>query len=327
MDRIPRNLPTESQSLDFEGRKILPLLQSGFYRITEFVPNDYLFLQAATPKLMTAQKPNLIFMQVPDELTRILMYQRGEGDILYNSIQLSKIEWIKKHDLSSWVYSTPGYHLTFLAFHSKSKNTPSLELRSLIRSLLTPAKWAETKWNFWVRPFSFQQAPTEKVSLSPIQPLVFFTTPAREGLENALMIREILQKAGIPIKLKTVDSASFFARVKNGEADLFLNRWMRSSEAEPIFNWLSTNGPRNIYGYSNPNLDAFLNKNPLASFTQVAPYIQKDLPWIPLFQWNHGLVAKRKLGWIEPKPPVLDETFRFLLHLEVKSLSHDSSSR
>lgn len=98
------------------------------------------------------------------------------------------------------------------------------------------------------------------------------------------------------------------ARYKGGY-DLFYSRWITA--ADPIYsNFFGTKGPNNGQGYSNPQLDAVLDKmeNTLdvAERKQYAKEMQKilydDLPTIPLVT-NVSIIAKSTaLKNVEPNP-------------------------
>lgn len=321
VDRVPRIPPTlenkQAHLLDYEGRKIIPLIESNYYRVNAFKPNETLILEPSFPRSFAENVPTLIFKQISDELTRLLLFKRGDGDVLFNSIQLTKLEWIKNHDPHSTVYAQTGTHLTYLGL----LHLP-LKTKIKIASLLTPAIWAKQKWLGWVDEFPFpikeilKNQPTEEPQQKPTS-LTFLTTAAREGLETALTIRELLQKANFKVDIKTLDSARFFQEVKKGNTQLFLNRWMRSSNQEPILDLLSTQGLRNLFQYSNPSLDLYFKKNPRATWDDTLPWVTQDLPFIPLFTWKHGLIIKNNLKWKNGNQPTLDDSFRFLLHLEV----------
>lgn len=327
IDRAPGGL-LPGQPLDVMGRRFTPLLAE--YRLDPQTAHDVFRFSP-----LKAGRPALRFTVIRDETTRTLKLLRGEADVLYDSIAISKTEWIRRQRDGLRVYSRSGLNLSYIGFSLRHPILRHREVRIAIAKALPVAEWAKHKLHGWVDlstefvsiPYSPDESRAELDRAGfPAGPdgvrfrLRYYTTPVREGAETALLVQEALRKVGIAVEIVTLDNLLYFQKMKKGDADLFFNRWFRFTEQEPIADYLMTGGNRNYFGYSNEKLDRRLKKNPVLPARDLAKLIESDFPFFPLYTWRHGLILGPRIqvpGDTQVEAE-LDESFRFLLLLDLK---------
>lgn len=329
IDRPPNGL-FPGQTLDVTGRRFLPLLKE--YEIQPQTKNDVFGFK---PKNPNAGRPNLEFTVVRDETTSALKFLKGETDILYDILSISKTEWIRKNHPEYRIFVHSGLNLSYIGFSNRHPILKDVDVRRAIAMALPVRDWVKYKL------FDWADLSTEFVQINydpeaaakifdregyPVQAdgvrlrLNYFTTGVREGNDTALMVQEALKKISIEVQVVTLDTLLYFQKMKKGEGDLFSTRWFRFDEKEPIAPYLSTDGTRNYLGYSNPKLDQKLKKNPSLTQRELADLLKKDFPFFPLYTWKHAVILQPRV-WVENETRLsanLDETFRFLLELKLK---------
>jgi peptide/nickel transport system substrate-binding protein len=266
---------------------------------------------------------------VRDETTRALTLLRGLADLAQNSLSLTKTRWFQtRHADRFAVLEREGVTVSYLAFNLRDPALSRLEVRraiahaidreaiiqgkmmgfgSLAGSFLSP-RLEES----WQTPLRFDPA----VSIRLLEDAGFHadsngvrlrlrykTTPVREGMEQALMIREMLGRVGIEVTLDVVEPAVFYALVRKGSYQLHAARWVGVSDASILYKSLQGGNPLNRAGYSNPEVDQLLER--LASETDparripIAQRIQRrmgdDLPYFPLWTWSNSLIVRKEL--------------------------------
>ena len=107
----------------------------------------------------------------------------------------------------------------------------------------------------------------------------------------AVWIERWLSEAGIPVKANLTDEPGLLARVRDSSFDMFI----LGSQLDPIPTYLRdifhSQGPLNLGGFSNPELDAkadeFLAETNLnaahAKAFELQTLIAEELPVVPLF--------------------------------------------
>lgn len=332
IDRAPNGL-VPGQVTDIAGRRFLPLLEE--YSLQPQSNNQEWVFKSK----IEGARPDLKFIVVKDESTRALKFFKGEGDVLYDSLSLSKTHWLeeKAQDMAFQVYQRPGLNLSFIGFSHRHPILKLKAVREAIARALPVQDWIQYKLFNWVEAvpdltritFDRERSRLELDRLGyTAHPetgtrfkLKYFTTGVKEGMETALLVQEALRKVEIEVEVVTLDTLLFFQKLKKGEADLFSMRWFRFNQNEPIQEYLATAGNRNYLGYSNPKLDERLKQNPALSKDEFVQLIENDFPFFPLYQWKHGLITSPRVR-IQNREKLLqslDETFRFLLELELQS--------
>ena len=307
------------------ARKIFPLLKEFDYT-AEASPDlqDFLLF----PK--DASKPILHFKVVRDDLTRSILYLRNSADVLYDTLSLTKTNWMKNHGHP--IFEAPGHNLGFLGFQMRDPILKELKVRQAIALALPLQDWIQYKFFNWVILSSdaVQNPDLNRANILldqagfPIQPdgfrfhLRYLTTPVREGNEMAYLNREALKKIGIDVQIKLLETSLFFSKLKSGDFQLFGSFISRNSPDEPIYEFFSEHGTRNYFKYQNQSLGARFESNPKLSWDQAKDEILKDLPIIPFYEWKHGLLVSDRIVAPEKIEEKLDESFRFLPLLQLK---------
>ena len=324
IDRYPNR-----QSLDVTYRKIAPLVDELHYQIQDDLSNETLVL---TPPNPGPDHPKLIFHVVKDETTRALAFLKGDVDVLYDNLALTKIEWLKKRK-EIQIIEAPGFNLQYLGFNLKHHELSDLRVRQAIAAALPIDAWVQYKFFHWVEPIpSVELQYNVKKSNQLLDEagyprgkdgtrfsLRYFTTPVREGHELGLLIAEALKEIGIRVEISSFETSLFFSKLKQGEFDLFSSRWFRFQEHDPIESLLGGHGKHNFFSYADPEFDRKILASPQFDFNQAKEQIDRDLPLLPLFNWKHGLILPERIQFSSSaNAPALDETFRFLSLLRLK---------
>ncbi len=271
-----------------------------------------------------------MFSIIRDEITRSLLFAKGDADVLYDSLSLSRIGWLKRTYPSVRIFEKEDLTFSYLGYNFRNPILAKLEVRQAIAMSLPIHEWIHQKFFDWVVPFSpalpEDAHESEKLLDQAGYPrgkdgirfsLRYFTTPVREGHELGSLVGEALKKLGIDLRLTTVETSLYYANLLHHEFDLISARWIRFDENELAAPHFETNGKFNYFGYSNPELDQKMHQEK-SNFQSIYPAILKELPIYPLFNWKHGAILNARIQTPENFESKLDETFRFLAYLRLK---------
>ena len=304
LDRYPNR-----QSVDVAYRRLLPLLEEFHYTLHENLNEEKMRFTPPNSSL-----PLLEFQVVRDELTRALLFLRGDADVLYDSLSIAKTEWVKKKYPEIQIFKAEGDHLSFLGFNFRHEILTHFKVRQAIAASLPIKVWSQQKLFNWVTPVedagipSFQpekaralldEAGYPQSAHGPRFKLQYFTTPVREGNELAFLVREALKDVGIEVEVTTLETVRF-------------------SKQDSISVFLDSQGARNYSGFSDPDFEKVFRRNESSSYDDLKALIAQKLPLIPLYNWKHGLVLSGRIHAPESISSHLDETFRFLTDLRIK---------
>src|SRR5262249_13542298 len=131
--------------------------------------------------------------------------------------------------------------------------------------------------------------------------------PVREGIETALIVQDSLKKIGVQITLDVVEPAVFYASVKKGKFQLYSGRWVGVPDGSIFLKTLRSGQTDNRVGYSDPEMDAWLDQASSEMYTvrrielmkKVQIKMGQDLPYFPLWYWNNALILRKDLGGIQ----------------------------
>jgi ABC-type transport system substrate-binding protein len=149
--------------------------------------------------------------------------------------------------------------------------------------------------------------------------LRYYTTPVREGNELASLVREALKKIEIDVDVVTLETSLYFDKIKHGDFDLMSSVFRRMTTHDSIADFLAPHTPRNYFHYETVASTALFQKNPTADWDAVQTLIHEELPFFPLYLWRHGLVLSPRVQAPTDLASRIDETFRFLSELDLKS--------
>ncbi len=307
------------------ARKILPLLTEFHYVLEEHDTLEDFTLSSPEPG-----KPKLHFKLMKDDLTRSILYLRGRADVLFNTLSLTKTNWMKAHGHT--VLAAQGHHLAFLGFNYNDSTLKDVRVRRAIALTLPLKDWVEYKFMNWVTlyPDAIQNPDLAEANRLldeagyPVKEdgyrftLKYVTTPVREGNEMAYLNREALRKIGIEVKIKLLESSLFFAKLKSGDFQLFGSVMLRNSEQDAVSDYLAKGSSRNYFHYESPELQKRLESNSKLSWGEVRDLVLRDIPLVPLYEWKHGLVLSDRMIYPPKIEETLDDSFRFLTRLQIK---------
>jgi peptide/nickel transport system substrate-binding protein len=318
IDRPPNTL-SPGQNPDVMARRILPLIEELRYSVMKgSEPEDFTLIPPDD------QNPKLHFRVIRDDLARGVWYMSGRTDVLFDTLSLSKTDLFQKEGYP--VQITKGFHLSYLGFNLKHPILSRIEVRRAIAKALPVSFWIREKYFGLVEPipdFKFEHDPEssnlalDRVGL-PVREegfrfsLRYLTTPVREGFELALLVREALRRIKIRVEVIPLEPSLFFSKLNRSDFELFGSRIQRGSALTPVLDFFGTQGRRNYFSYSNEGVDQTLQGRPDAGFDELLPRIREDIPILPLFTWNHGVLLSKRVRLSGGAPLNPDDSFRFL---------------
>jgi ABC-type transport system substrate-binding protein len=313
IDRPPNTLDS-GQNPDIMARKIIPLIEAG-YR-TELAPDleDFVLTPPST------DRPTLRFRTVRDELARAILFEKGEADILFNSVSISKARWFREQGVQT--IETPGHHLSFIGFNMRDPVLSDLSIRKAIFHALPLELWAHHKFLDQVVPLSAMKGafqPETSRSLvrahgSPLR-LRFLTTPVREGNELALLVRAALADVGIEVEIVPLESSLFFQKLKRGDFQLFGSRLLRDNGEDSLADYFLPGKNKNYFSWNSEKLTSMNGRT--LTWDVVEAVVLDELPLIPLFVWKHGLILSKRVRTEKNPPRINEDSFRFLSTLRI----------
>jgi ABC-type transport system substrate-binding protein len=295
------------------ARKILPLIEAGYRIQAPFDPENFTLLPPQSAL------PGLHFRTVRDELTRGILFEKSEADVLFNSLSLSKTRWFEKR--GARVIETPGHHLSFIGFNLKDPVLADPVIRRAIFHALPVEHWARHKYFDLVTPLrsiadAFQ--PTLSRSLLRSKPPLrfrFLTTPVREGYEQALLVRAALAGVGVGVEIVPLESSLFFQRLKRGDFQLFGSRLLRETAEDSIADYVLPDRNKNYFSWRPAPFHS--EKDGGVPWSTAEQRVLEELPFIPLFTWKHGLLLSSRVRYDGAGPSIEEDSFRFLATLRI----------
>ncbi|MBU6152930.1 MAG: hypothetical protein KGP28_01385 [Bdellovibrionales bacterium] len=306
------------------ARKILPLIHEEKYSVSADSTLDRFILIPPDPR-----SPKLHFRVIRDDLTRGILFDSEKCDVLFDTMSLSKTDFFRR--AGAKVSLSKGFHISYLGFNLRSPILSNLAVRRAIQKAIPVPLWIRAKYFGFVEPvpgFEFQadivganleldQAGFSRSGEESRFTLRYLTTPVREGSELAMLIRDALKKIRIAVDIIPLEPSLFFSKLNRSDFDFFGSRIPRSSSVEPVLDFFATGGRRNYFSYSSPDLDRRIRANGATTLEEILPVLRKDLPLIPLFSWNHGVLLSKRIRTPKEGVVVSDDSFRFLSTLQL----------
>ncbi len=274
--------------------------------------------------------PPLRFDFVREEGTRTLKMVRGEADLALNTLSLSKTRWIHQRYPDRFdLWQRHGTTVSYLAFNLRDPILSKRDVREAIaRSIDREAIVSHKMFGFGevagsLLSAKLPEASPQELRYDPVQAevlleragyprgkdgirlrLKYKTTPVREGYEQAILFREMLAKVGIELSLEVIEPAVFQSTVKQGNYQIHASRWVGISDGAILFRTLHSKEQNNRWGYADAEMDQWLmhamsQSEPgerAKAFARVQRKAWEDLPYLPLYFWNVGLVLRRDLA-------------------------------
>jgi peptide/nickel transport system substrate-binding protein len=277
------------------------------------------------------------YQYIQDPSTQFLMLKSKKLDVgsltpLQYNRQISK-EFKKNYN----IFFTPSYSYTYLGFNLKKKPFNNPLVRQAISLAIDRQKLVDILFFGYAKvcngPFlegaiGFNdniKTPTvdikkakellKKAGFTKNNPLTFtITTNSNNSTRNyaAQIIQHQLKKAGIIVKIKTMEWQAFLNKVVHGRKfDAILLGWGLSLMPDPFSIWHSSNdkkGGFNFIGYKNKEVDrlielsqSIIDRKKLDSvFKKIFALIVNDNPYIFLYVPSSITVVNKKIKNVSP---------------------------
>lgn len=305
------------------------IIGSGVYRGDPFIMNPESSLVLAPTTQGDAPKLNFIFMK--DETSRTLKLLEGKIDLAQNVLSQTKTEWVLKKNPDYKILERDGVNVNYLAFNLKNPYLADVRVRRAIsqaidRELIIREKLKEfvSRAGSFLSPhlpdshqteLAYDPHVSEKILNEAGYPrkgdgfrftLNYKTTPAREGIEMAQILKSMLGKIGIRVHLDIVDLAVFLHSTKRGFFDLYNSRWIGVADGSIFYRTLHSKSSDNRVSYRNAEMDAWIDQAAVQPgperkklLTQIQKKMAEDLPYFPLWFWTNALLMRKDLVGLE----------------------------
>lgn len=280
---------------------------SGTYLLARQTPDRW-FLEPRT-----SGRPSLELVWIGDEAAKLAAMRSGEIDLAMSSLSLSKTRWLMDQDHGEWISAlVPGWPLQYIALNTLIPPFDDIHVRRSLRDAINRDRILNT----WLKGFGQRRdtyfgfpakvsAPnptgTAPASLSGVS-FTLRTSPDRQARELAQILRAEWQTAGAEVGLEVIELGLLLRAVQNGKVPIFLSRWLGERSWAHLKRVLHSSGDQNRAHYSNPQVDQWIDRalNPDTSqperarlATQVHAAWERDVPYILLWTWKQGLLARR----------------------------------
>ncbi|HMJ10514.1 MAG TPA: ABC transporter substrate-binding protein [Polyangiaceae bacterium] len=304
-----RSAPSPSGALDGLGP----------YRIARFVPGEVV-LEPAQTGLLPRPAHSAVVRSVRDENARALRLLAGRSDIAPNAVSAALWPALEGHEGLSLV-SRRGANVTYLLMQNDRDPFSAQRVRhavaraidrkriilhllggraELASSIFPPGHWSNPDVPL---PVPYDPAAARAV-LTGLRPITLLTSTERARVTIARAIAQMLEDAGLEVRVITLDLGILLARLDSGDFDLAslqmpeltepnLLKWFFHPSAVPGEGQEGRNRAR----YRNPKAAELLDRAAVASSTEqrralygeLAQLMATDLPVVPL--WHEEQVA------------------------------------
>ncbi len=319
-----------------------PLIGAGELRAEVFSspPEHQLDIDRKTKQGGFAPHARLLFVR--DENTRVIRMLRGEADVAQNAFSPVRFRWLaRKHPDRFALIEAPGVNVSYLSFNIRHPILAKKEVRQALALAVPVDELVSTKFSGMAEPASSLLSPLLEGAFNPTLErdhparseqlldkagfprqkngirfsLQFKTTPLREGHELARILQERFSRLGIQVSLEVVEPAVFLAAVRRGAYELALGRWVGVADPSILERTLRSGSPTNRAGYSDPAMDALLDR---ADWKGVQQKMVEDLPYFPLWFWKNAVLLRKELTGIESADLSLSGALEPLLNVRWK---------
>ena len=276
---VPRGFET-----DTDGLQKLPV-GTGPFKFKEWQPNSFILLskhegywKKGSPKL-----DGVKFNIVPESATRQVGVSSGQYSILPNidaatALQLKGKPNVKLAETLELAYTLIGFNTSKPPFDNpKVREAVNLALnrQEIVQAALFglgvpggPLSPALKDWAVDVAQFSCYKSDPAKAQAQlkaagfdkPVKATLMIL-PRQDIRDIAQVVQSQLNKAGFEIELKNPELGQFIQDWRNSAFDLFASTNAGSVDPDDyFFRTFRTGGSTNVFKYSNPEVDALLDK-------------------------------------------------------------------
>lgn len=304
---------------------------SGEYKFVRQQHEQYYF-EAFHPAEQGAK--TIEFRVLPNDATRSLALERGDIDLLQNSIPPEDVERFRANpDIE--VTTAASNNTNYLGFNLgdpivgnklvRKAIAHAIDRPEIIRtflagmaqpadSLLPPFHWAyaATGSAYTYDPDLAQKLLDQagfprKSKDKPRLTIEYKTSTNKLRIRIAEAVAGYLERVGVHVELRTLDFATFFEDIRNGRFQMYSLAWVGITEPDIFFyafhSASAPPGGANRGRYSNPQFDvlaasarhALDNESRRPLYEQVQRIVADDLPVIPL--WHEDNVVALRHPW------------------------------
>jgi peptide/nickel transport system substrate-binding protein len=242
------------------------LIGSGPFALERFFPGEKVVLRANP--LYWDGRPRVSGIEVkiiPDAMTRVLEFKKGDVDLLQNDLEADMLPWIQRKTPAS-ILITPGTTFQYVGInlehpvlrwvkvrqalalaldHARMINHLLKGLAVPATGLLSPSHWAyEPSVKRW--PYDPEAAKRlldeagypdpDGAGPQPRFKLSYKTTTLDLRRRMAEVFKEQLAKVGIELEVRTFEWATFYEDVKKGNFHLYSLAWVGIADPDIYFN-------------------------------------------------------------------------------------------
>lgn len=329
---------------------------SGPYKLAEFIPDDRLVLRAFPDYYRGAPKnAGVTFKVVPDETMRGLELRKGDVDMVINDVSPDIVHELER-DPALMTVRAPGTDFAYMGLNLRDAKLADRRVRHAIgyaldreaiirylrRGLAREATGVvpDISWAFARDAFRFTHDPARARALLDDAGypdpdgdgpgvrlrLTLKTSTAEAYRLQAAVIQQQLAAVGIALDVRSLEFATLFADVINGNIQLYTLIFVGATDPDMLRRTFhSRQVPPSGFNrghYANPHVDALLDAATAAIdidkrrglYMDAQRLIAVDAPIISLWSRTNVVVASRRLAVTGVSPTV---DFEFLRHVSI----------
>ncbi|PIP03458.1 MAG: hypothetical protein COX55_00730 [Zetaproteobacteria bacterium CG23_combo_of_CG06-09_8_20_14_all_54_7] len=270
--------------------------------------------------------PLIQFASVKDPVTRLLKLSRGELDFIQNDLPAELLPYLRQQPTLT-IRTRPSTTFSYIGLNLQDERLAALDVRRalalaldrnklkealfadlpvLAETVLAPGHWAATPLP--ATPFDAHQAEAllDRAGMKRAANGMRFslnyrtsTDPARLRLATA--IAAMWRQIGIDVHIESLEWGGFYARIKQGDFQVFSLSWVGISDPD-IYRWILHSSMWPPHGsnrgrYANSRMDQWLDRAAATAdqsqrkllYAQAERQMQADMVYIPL--WYDPVIA------------------------------------
>jgi peptide/nickel transport system substrate-binding protein len=236
-----------------------PLAQpigSGPFRIVEFRPDEKLVLERNPNYPLGAPRlAGVVFVEVPDAVSRLLELKRGTLDLVQNGIEPDSLGWLRKQP-NITIATAPSTTFQYLGMNLRAPPLSDLRVRqaiahaidrnaivdTILKGLATPATGLlpPTHWAYSADVTTYAYNPKRAKELldeagytdpdddgpAPRFRLSYKTTVVELRRRIAEVLQGQLAQVGVALDIRSYEWATFYNDIKRGNFQLYSLAWV-----------------------------------------------------------------------------------------------------
>lgn len=279
------------------------------------------------------QIPTLVYNIQTEDNVRYRQFDAGNLDIMQIGFQVHE-KWMKDPKLKAMTTTVQELRTDYIGFNCAHGLLKKPEIRNAIATAINREQIFESvqkgrgvladsvvprgimrSGSYKVAPIEYNPDSARQVFQSYREEDLVFDLWYREEpqtAETAAIIKENLEAAGLQVRLILRDQAGLRQGIHDGAAHMYIGSWTLDypdieNAVYPPFH--SRNIPRqgNMTRYHNEKVDKLLdeareetdNEQRLAKYDEAAAIVEKDKPWIPLYNRQVVYAVKPQVkNWV-----------------------------